>query len=250
MTKQVAIVTGGGIGAAVARAFISQGTSVAIADLDIGTARALAKELSADGGSAVAVEVNVLSEESISSAVSEAIAHFGRVDFLVYTCGIIINAPALELSAADWSRTLDTHLTGAFLFSKEVARHMIQESGGRIVYMSSVAAQAPVPGRGAYSPAKAGLVSLAGVLSLEWAAYGINVNAVCPGVVATPATEAIYRRDPDLRTSRLKRMPSGREVKPEEVGDLVLFLCSDRAAHISGAAIPIDGSFLNNQFLV
>ena len=107
-----------------------------------------------------------------------------------------------------------------------------------------------MPARGAYTPAKAGLVGLAGVLSLEWSQYNINVNAVCPGVVRTPATEAIYEREPQLRTARLSRPPAGREVDPEEVADLVLLLCSDKASYINGTAIPIDGSFLNNSFIL
>ena len=116
--------------------------------------------------------------------------------------------------------------------------------------MSSVAARAPVPERGAYTPAKAGLIGLAGVLSLEWAEYGINVNAVCPGMVLTPMTEMVYKREPTLQAQRLKRMPAGREAYPEEVADLVMFLCSEKSAHISGTAIPIDGSFLNNGFML
>ena len=88
------------------------------------------------------------------------------------------------------------------------------------------------------------------MLSLEWAEYGINVNAVCPGMVLTPMTEMVYKREPALRAQRLKRMPARREAYPEEVADLVLFLCSDRAIHISGTAIPIDGAFLNNGFML
>ena len=155
--------------------------------------------------------------------------HFGRVDFLVHCAGNNIRAPVLELSARDWSSVLDTHLTGAFLFSKAVGRRLVEQGeGGRVVFMSSVAAKAPVPERGAYSPAKAGLIGLAGVLSLEWAQYGINVNAVCPGMVLTPMTEMVYKREPELKEQRLKRMPAGREAYPEEVADLVLFLCSEQ----------------------
>jgi NAD(P)-dependent dehydrogenase (short-subunit alcohol dehydrogenase family) len=107
-----------------------------------------------------------------------------------------------------------------------------------------------VPERGAYSPAKAGLVGLAGVLSLEWTDYHINVNAICPGVVLTPMTDMTYTREPELRAQRLKRMPARREANPEEVADLVLFLCSEKSTHINGAAIPIDGAFLNNGFML
>lgn len=87
------------------------------------------------------------------------------------------------------------------------------------------------------------------MLSLEWARYKINVNAVCPGVALTPMTEMVYAREPGLRAQRLKRTPMGREVLPSEVADLVLFLCSDRASFINGAAVPIDGGFLNSGFM-
>ena len=253
MEGKVAIVTGGagGIGAAVSRAFAREGVGVAVADMDGDRAGETAAEVSSGGGRAMAVEVEVTSESSVVAAVQRTVDHFGRVDFLVHCAGNNIRAPVLELSAEDWSRVLDTHLTGAFLFCKAVGRHLVEQGeGGRVVFMSSVAATAPVPERGAYSPAKAGLIGLAGVLSLEWAEYDINVNAVCPGMVLTPMTEMVYKREPTLRGQRLKRMPSGREAYPEEVADLVLFLCSDKATHISGTAIPIDGAFLNNGFML
>ena len=107
---------------------------------------------------------------------------------------------------------------------------------------------APVPERGAYGPAKAALINFAGQLGLEWAPYGINVNAVCPGVALTPMTEMVYKREPELRAERLKRFPIKREVTPHEVADLVMFLCSDKARYINGVGIPIDGGFLNSAF--
>ena len=253
MKGKVAIVTGGagGIGSAVCRAFADAGVGVAVADMDAARADETAAELSSDGGKVIGVEVEVSSERSVIAAVQKTIDHFGRLDFLVHCAGNNIRAPVLDLTVEDWHSVLDTHLTGAFLFSKAVGRRLVKQGkGGRVVFMSSVAATAPVPERGAYSPAKAGMIGLAGVLSLEWAEYGINVNAVCPGVVLTPMTELVYEREPALREQRLKRMPARREAYPEEVADLVMFLCSDKAAHISGAAIPIDGAFLNNGFMV
>ena len=253
MKGKVAIVTGGagGIGSAVCRAFADAGVGVAVADMDGTRADATAAEVTERGGRAIGIEVQVASEPSVDAAMQRTIDHFGRVDFLVHCAGNNIRAPVLELAAEDWSSVLDTHLTGTFLFSKAVGRRLVEQGeGGRVVFMSSVAATAPVPERGAYSPAKAGLIGLAGVLSLEWAQYGINVNAVCPGMVLTPMTEMVYKREPALRAQRQKRMPAGREAYPEEVADLVMFLCSERSSHISGTAIPIDGAFLNNGFML
>ena len=253
MEGKVAIVTGGagGIGSAVCRAFAKAGVGVAVADMDATKANETAAEVSSEGGRAIGIEVEVTRENSVEAAVQRTVDHFGRIDFLVHCAGNNIRAPVLELTAEDWSRVLNTHLTGAFLFSKAVGRRLVEQGeGGRVVFMSSVAARAPVPERGAYTPAKAGLIGLAGVLSLEWAEFGINVNAVCPGMVLTPMTEMVYTREPALQAQRLKRMPAGREAYPEEIADLVLFLCSDKSAHISGTAIPIDGAFLNNGFML
>ena len=253
MEGKVAIVTGGagGIGSAVCRAFAKAGVGVAVADMDATRANETAAEISSEGGGAIGIEVEVTRENSVEAAVQRTVDHFGRVDYLVHCAGNNIRAPVLELTAEDWSRVLNTHLTGAFLFSKAVGKRLVEQGeGGRVVFMSSVAARAPVPERGAYTPAKAGLIGLAGVMSLEWAEYGINVNAVCPGMVLTPMTEMVYTREPALQAQRLKRMPAGREAYPEEIADLVLFLCSDKSAHISGTAIPIDGAFLNNGFML
>ena len=253
MEGKVAIVTGGagGIGSAVCRTFAKAGVGVAVADMDATRADETAAEISTEGGRAIGIEVEVTRENSVEAAVQRTVDHFGRIDYLVHCAGNNIRAPVLELTAEDWSRVLNTHLTGAFLFSKAVGKRLVEQGeGGRVVFMSSVAARAPVPERGAYTPAKAGLIGLAGVLSLEWAEYGINVNAVCPGMVLTPMTEMVYTREPALQAQRLKRMPAGREAYPEEIADLVLFLCSDKSTHISGTAIPIDGAFLNNGFML
>ena len=252
MKDRVAIVTGGGggIGSEVCRAFVREGAAVAVADFQADEAKQVAGEIASKGGSALAVKVDVTSQRSVCAAVRRVVAHLGRVDYLVHCAGNNIKAPLLEMTLEQWRTALDTHLTGAFLFCREVGKQLVsQGEGGRVVLMSSVAAVSPVPERGAYSPAKAGLVSLAKMLSLEWARYKINVNAVCPGVAQTPMTRLVYQRDPALRTQRLKRMPLGREVLPEEIAELVVFLCSDRSSYINGTGIVIDGGFLNSGFM-
>jgi NAD(P)-dependent dehydrogenase (short-subunit alcohol dehydrogenase family) len=249
MNGKVAIVTGGagGLGSAICRSFAAEGANVVIADVDLGRSQALAKDI---GEAALAMQVDVTNEDSVNQTVQAAIDHFGRVDYAVHSSGNNIKSPLLDMPLEMWREALDTHLTGAFLLCKAAGRQMVEQGeGGSVVFISSVAAWAPVPDRGAYGPAKAGLNNLAGLLSLEWARYDINVNTVCPGMALTPMTEMVYKRDPDLRAQRLKRMPAGREVLPQEVADLVLFLCSDKASHINGVSIPIDGGFVNAGFL-
>lgn len=249
MQEKVAIVTGGagGLGSAICGRFVGDGAKVVVADLEINRAEEVASEI---GQSAVPVRVDVTDEDSVNGAVQAAIDRFGRVDYAVHSSGNNIKSLLLDMPLEMWREALDTHLTGAFLLCKAAGRHMVEQGeGGSVVFVSSVAAWAPVPERGAYGPAKAGLNNLAGLLSLEWAQYDINVNTVCPGMALTPMTKMVYKRDPALRAQRLKRMPAGREVLPEEVADLVHFLCSDRASHINGTAIPIDGGFVNSGFL-
>ena len=249
---KVAIVTGGagGIGSLVCSTLAGRGVAVAVADMNAERTRDVAGEIASSGGRALAVEVDVTSPASVGAAVEQVVAAFERIDYLIHCAGNNVKAPVLEMTLEQWSSCLDTHLTGAFLFCQAAGRQMVRQGeGGRIVLMSSVAAMTPVPERGAYTPAKAGLIGLAKLLSLEWAQYNIGVNAVCPGVAITPMTREVYRRDPALRAQRLKRMPMGREALPQEIADLVVFLCSENSAYINGTAVTIDGGFLNSGFM-
>lgn len=247
---RVAVVTGGagGIGRAVCRRFVDRGARVTVADLAADRAVETAAQCGAER--ALGASVDVVDPDSAARCVAATVERFGRVDYLAYCAGNNIKAPALELTLTDWRSQLDAHLTGAFVFCQAVGRRLVaQGEGGRIVLLSSVAAWAPIPQRGAYSPSKAGLVSLAQVLSVEWAEHRINVNAVCPGVAKTPMTDLVYSRDPELQRIRRSRMPIPREVLPEEIADLVVFLCGAGSAYVNGAAIPIDGGFLNSGFM-
>ena len=251
MDGKVAIVTGGagGLGSEICRRFSARGAAVAVADMNDEAASDLAQAIVSDGGRALAVQVEVTDENSVVAAVSTVVSELGRVDYLVHCAGTNIRSSVLEMSLDQWNLSLEPHLTGAFLFCREAGRRMVEQGdGGSVVLMSSVTAKAPVPERGAYGPAKAALINFAGQLGLEWARYGINVNAVCPGVALTPMTEMVYEREPELREQRLKRFTIKRVVLPVEVADLVLFLCSDEARYISGVGIPIDGGFLNSPF--
>ncbi len=252
MTGKVAFVSGGagGLGAAICHRLADAGAAVAVADIDVARSNALATELEGNAAQAVGVELDASSRSSVQAAVEQVVEHFGRCDVLVHAAGNTAIAPILDLAEEDWRSVLDTHLTGGFLLCQAIGRQIVRQGGGgRVVLISSVGAMTPVPDRGAYSPAKAGLVALAQMLSLEWAQYDINVNAVCPGVTSTPMAKEVYKRHPELQTQRLKRFPKGREAVPEEIADLVLFLCGDGSTYINGTAIAIDGGFLNSGFM-
>ena len=210
MEQKVAIVTGGagGLGSAICRKFSARGAAVAVADVNQEAAAQVAQSVASDGGKAIAVQVEVTNEMSVTSAVKTVVSHLGRVDFLVHCAGTNIKAPVLDMSLDQWNLSLEAHLTGAFLFCREAGRQMVEQGdGGSVVLMSSVTATAPVPERGAYGPAKAALINFAGQLGLEWARYGINVNAVCPGVALTPMTEMVYKQRAGTERTEAEALP-------------------------------------------
>ena len=234
---RVALVPGGagGIGSAVCRSLAQRGAAVTVADMDLERARTVAAALPGEGEHG-ALEVDV----GDAAAVESAVAGLPRIDFLVYCAGNNVKGPSLELSAEQWRAALDSHLTGAFLFSQAVGRHLVaQGRGGRIVYISSVGAWAPIPERGAYSPSKAALNSLAGMLAVEWARYGICVNSVAFGTVVTPMTEVI--RGPKFGAQTMARIPLGRYAETSDVAPSVCFLLAPGANYITGKNLTIDG---------
>ena len=183
MYEKVAFVTGGagGLGAAICKAFVKEDVAVVVADSDFTRSQIVSDEINSGDEVALPVEIDVKSMVSITSAVNSGVKKFGRIDFLIHCAGNNIAAPSLEMSVEQWKDGLDTHLTGGFLCCQAVGRQIVKQgNGGRIVLMSSVAATAPVPERGAYGPAKAGLVNLAGMLALEWAQYKICLLYTSP----------------------------------------------------------------------
>ena len=171
MEDKVAIVTGGagGLGSEICRKFAARGAAVAVADVNGEAASEVANAIASNGGQAIAVQVEVTNEESVVAAVKTVVEDLGRVDYLVHCAGTNIKSPVLDMSLDQWNLSLEAHLTGAFLFCREAGKQMVEQGeGGSVVLMSSVAATAPVPERGAYGPAKAALINFAGQLGLEW----------------------------------------------------------------------------------
>ena len=246
MNGKVVIVTGGagGIGAEVCKAFASQGVMVAVADMDEARAESVAAEVTKAGAEALGVEMDVADENSVKSAVNRTVERFGRVDFLVHCAGNNVKSPLLDMTLEQWRSSLDTHLTGAFLACREAGRQMVKQGhGGRVVLMSSVAAMSPVPDRGAYSPAKAGLSNMARLLSLEWAQYNINVNAIAPGVFETPMNTKLINQ-PERKQKILSRTPMGRFGNVEEIQGAAIFLASESSNFVTGEVLAVDGGFL------
>jgi 3-oxoacyl-[acyl-carrier protein] reductase len=240
LKEKVALVTGAGrgIGKAIAQGLSDCGARVAVNDIDSQAAIHTVSDLAGD---ATAYLADVGDPDAAQAMVRDVIRDFGRLDILVNNAGIEPKAPILDMPISDWQRTLDVNLSAAFYTSQAVGRHMREAGGGVIVNIGSIAGHnIPLKDRASYVASKAGLIGFTRECAREFAAYGIRVNAVCPGVIETEMT-AHLRQNPEMMAKWLADIPQGKLGLPEDVVGLVLFLCSDGARYLTGQAINVDG---------
>jgi glucose 1-dehydrogenase len=244
---KVAIVTGAssGNGYAIAQLFAEHGAAVAVNYLaHADAANKLVSEIEAAGGRAIAVEGDVSDAKAVESLVATTVEKFGQLDILVNNAGIEHTAALLEIDEQDWDRTIAVNLKGPFLCLQAAAKRM-QTNGGSIVNISSIHEDFPFPGSTPYVAAKGGLRMLMRNASLELAQYGIRVNNVAPGAIATPINAATLA-DP-AKVKELQRIvPLERMGEPSEVAEVVLFLASDRASYVTGSTYYVDGGYVRH----
>jgi len=250
LTGQVALVTGAGrgIGRAIAFGLAQAGARVAVNDIDPATARetaaaltAVADPLQGTGHAAEAFPADVADPTGVTEMLQGVLARWGRLDLLINNAGVEPHNSLLDFSLDDWRRTLDVNLTGPFLTSQAAGRVMKEQGGGVIVNIASIAGRAfGLRHRAAYVASKAGLIGFTRECAREFAAYGIRVNAVCPGVILTEMT-AHLRQDEQMMQKWVADIPQARLGEPEDVVGLVVFLCTDAARYITGQAINVDG---------
>ena len=240
LTGKVALITGAasGIGAAIAAAYATKGVALALCDLDLSRARQTAGTL---GDPARAFACDVADEGSVTDCVAQVMEAFGRIDILVNSAGIVDLAPAEDLSAAAWRRTMDINLTGSFLMAQAVARHMIAQGSGRIVNMASQAGSVAIDGHVAYCASKFGVIGMTKTMALEWGRHGIRVNSISPTVVLTELGKKAW--DGAKGDAMKAEIPAGRFAEPDEIAAAAVFLASDGADMINGADLMIDGGF-------
>lgn len=233
-----ALVTGasGSIGAAIAATLAAEGHHVYLhANQQLARAATLAREIQAHGGRAEAVRFDITKPDETAAAL-EGILSAGPIQILVNNAGIHDDAVMPGMRREQWSRVIDVSLNGFFNVTQPVLMPMIRTRWGRIVTISSVSALMGNRGQVNYAAAKAGLHGATRALSLELASRGITVNTVAPGIIASPATGALFPKE-----TLARMVPMQRAGQPEEVADLVNFLASDRAGYISGQIISING---------
>jgi NAD(P)-dependent dehydrogenase (short-subunit alcohol dehydrogenase family) len=242
---RVAIVTGSdsGIGEATAIVLAEAGCDVGVTwHQDEAGAEETAAAVRAAGRKAAVARLDVLRLHDAGGVVDRLAEELGGLDVLVNNAGTSASTPFLEQSLEDWRRVLDTDLTGAFVCAQAAARRMVAAGrGGRIVNVTSVHEHVPLEGSAAYCAAKGGLGLLTKVMALELAGYGVTVNAVAPGEVATAMTG---NEDVDPRTVKRPGIPLGRPGHAREVAGAVAWLASEQASYVTGASFVVDGGLL------
>ncbi|HJP33104.1 MAG: glucose 1-dehydrogenase [Candidatus Latescibacteria bacterium] len=236
---------GSGIGECTAEALAEAGADVALSEVPerMAALAAVCQRIEGHGRTAVPLPLELPHMGSIDSFVAAAHEKLGGMDILVNNAGVNIPVEALDLTEQDWDRVQDVNLKGLFFLSQAVARQMKADgSGGRIINVASINGVVGYYKRAAYCSSKAGVVNLTRVLALEWAQYGINVNAVGPTFILTPLTQSTFD-DPAQREDLLGRIPLGRVGQPEDVVGAVVFLASAAAAMVTGHTLMVDGGW-------
>ena len=240
---KVVLVTGAGrgLGRAIARGFAAAGARVAANDLTPDNLDRTVAEIRADGGEAEPFLGDVANRMAVQAMVESVGGTLGAIHVLVNNAGVEPHASLLTFDEWEWDRTLAVNLKGAFLTMQSVGRGMVEQGGGAIVNVASIAGRAHgLKDRAAYVASKMGLIGLTREAARELAAYNIRVKAVCPGVIETEMTAAL-RQDEAMMARWLSEIPQARLGHPDDVVPLVLFLCSPAAAYLTGQAINIDG---------
>jgi glucose 1-dehydrogenase len=247
LENKVAIVTGAtsGIGQAIALAFGAAGSAVTVNYRSSPeAAHRVVGKLEAAGGRGFAAYADVTKADEVAAMVDRTVEEFGRLDVMVNNAGMEQKLPFLETPLRVWEEVLAVNLTGPWLGCQAAARKMVgQNDGGRIINVSSVHEDIPMPTNAPYCAAKGGVRMLMRTIAVELAPHGVTVNNIAPGAVKTPM-DADIELDPDRYGSLLSEIPLGRMGKPEEVAALAVYLASDAAAYVTGSTFVVDGGMM------
>jgi 3-oxoacyl-[acyl-carrier protein] reductase len=237
---KVSIITGAasGIGKATAEKFVREGALVAVCDVNIEAAQAVAEQLRASGGQAQAYRVNVTDKAEIAAMVADVKTRFGRIDVLINNAGIVKDAQLIKMTDEQFEDVIDINLKGVYNCTRAVVDTMVEQGGGVILNASSVVGLYGNFGQTNYAATKFGVIGFVKTWAKELGKKGIRANAVCPGFVATPILSSMPEK---VIQAMEERVPMRRLAKPEEIANVYAFLASDEASYINGAAIEVTG---------
>jgi len=237
---KVALITGAsqGIGREIALTFADQGADLALVDVKFPALTEVAKEVEKKGVKALPLEVDVSDYEKVKAAVEKVLSEFGKVDILVNNAGITRDNLILRMKPDEWQKVIDVNLSGAFNFTQVVIKAMVKKRYGRIINIASVVGLMGNVGQANYSASKAGLIGFTKSVAREVASRGITVNAIAPGFIDTPMTQAL---SPEAREKLISQIPTPRLGTPKDIANGVKFLASEEASYITGHVLNISG---------
>jgi 3-oxoacyl-[acyl-carrier protein] reductase len=242
---KIVLVTGAGrgIGKSVAERFAREGAKLALVSNDESNLMETVKELEEHGRDILPITVDVSDHDQVRAAVEQTVRRFGRIDILINNAGIAWEEPILDITPENWRKIIDVNLNGVFWTAQETAKVMVRQGEGVILNMASTNGLVGEAKYAHYNASKGGVVLLTKTMAIELGASGIRVNAVCPGYIQTPMSEAID--DPQFVEKYVReKIPLGRVGKPKDVAGVFAFLASEDAAFVTGECLVVDGGQL------
>lgn len=244
MADKVALVTGSGsgIGRGVALVFAREGAKVVVTGRNSGNGEETVSMIKKNGGEAIFIRADLLQSSQVEELVNGTVDAYGRLDYACNNAGIAgARVPLVEFPEDQWDQVIDMDLKSVWLCMKYEIPQMLKQGKGAIVNISSAAGLKPNKGSTAYCSAKHGVIGLTKMAALEHAEQGIRVNTVCPGAVRTPFVDDLCKKHPEREEWYISTTPMRRMGTPLEIGEAVVWLCSDAASYITGVTLPVDG---------
>jgi NAD(P)-dependent dehydrogenase (short-subunit alcohol dehydrogenase family) len=246
LKDEVAVVTGGGmgIGYAIAVGLAREGAHVAIFDINSEAGRKAASDIERSGRKAFFCQVDVSDPVGVDTGVKEVLEVFGRIDILINNAGITHPSVSILDLDPEWlEKVTNVDFKGVYLCARRVGREMVERRKGVVINIASVAGLTSLP-LPVYGPIKSAVIMLTQILARDWAPHGVRVNAIAPGYVLTPLLEGLFQKGLRDRDTILRSVPMRRFIMPEDIANAAIFLCSEKAACITGVTLPVDGGFL------